>query len=121
MILENIIGITFIVLTVLLVTASLGLLIPVLRKNDAILYRNGVLYFSLSLLFFAGGYVVEDLAYYDVVTGPVITISYSLLYVISGWLHLRSVWLFSRGFIVFQDRDVFRASTEGDGGFEDAD
>lgn len=121
MMLENAVGIIFAALTVLLVAASLGLLIPVLRNDYAVLYRDGVLYFSLSLLFFAAGYVVEDLAYYDLVTSPAITTGYSLLYVISGLLHLRSVWLFARGFVVFEDRDVFEAPTDGDGGFEDAD
>lgn len=130
MMLESVIGITFIALTVLLVAASLGLLVPVLRDDYAVLYQGGVLHFSLSLLFFAAGYVVEDLAYYDIATGPAIIIGYSLLYVISGCLHLRAVWLFSRGFVVFEDRDVFETQTGGNGfetqmgedrGFEDAD
>ncbi|WP_135827544.1 hypothetical protein [Halorussus halobius] len=114
-------GVVFVVLTVLLVAASLALLVPVVRNDYAVLYRRGVLYFSLSLLFFAGGTVVEDLVYFDVATDPVVTSIYSLLYVVSGWLHLRSVWLFARGFIVFEDRDVFQVPADGEGGFEDAD
>lgn len=109
-------------ITVLFVLTSVLLLVPVLRRRRSLIYRRGVLFYSLSVGAYAVDWVLLAAMASPAVTNTTLVAAYYLLYTVAGLLHLAAVWRFARDFLTFTDETNTPPSvTDETGGFERAD